>query len=106
MLIKCTIQGVSPLLCNRFTEAAQEKVANGTTGALRGSRPLPREQCGLAQVDEALNRLALAVPQIKKNVLEGCVHVVGADGVIQEHEAELLRAMADTLDCPMPPFVA
>jgi len=45
MLIKCTIQGVSPLLCNRFTEAAQEKVANGTTGALRGSRPLPREQC-------------------------------------------------------------
>jgi hypothetical protein len=66
---------------------------------------LPREQCGLVEVDAALNRLAQAVPQIKKNVLEACVHVVGADGVIQEHEAELLRAMADTLDCPMPPFL-
>jgi uncharacterized tellurite resistance protein B-like protein len=31
--------------------------------------------------------------------------VVGADGVILETEAELLRAIADTLDCPMPPFV-
>ena len=66
---------------------------------------LPREQCGVDQIDAALNRLALAVPIIKKNLLEACAHVVGADGVIQEAEAELLRAVADTLDCPMPPFV-
>jgi len=25
--------------------------------------------------------------------------------VILEAEAELLRAIADTLDCPMPPFI-
>ncbi|MDE3067585.1 MAG: M48 family metalloprotease [Verrucomicrobiota bacterium] len=66
---------------------------------------LPREQCGIPQVDAALNRLAQAVPIIKKNLIDACVHVVGADGVIQEAEAELLRAVADTLDCPMPPFV-
>jgi uncharacterized tellurite resistance protein B-like protein len=45
------------------------------------------------------------VPQIKKNLIEACVHVIGADGVIQENEAELLRAVADTLDCPIPPFL-
>jgi Zn-dependent protease with chaperone function len=67
---------------------------------------LPREQCGVDQIDAALNRLALAVPIIKKNLLEACIHTVGADGVILESEAELLRAIADTLDCPMPPFVA
>lgn len=67
---------------------------------------LPREQCGLAEIDRALNRLALAMPQIKKNLLEACVQVVGADGVIQEREAELLRVIADSLDCPLPPFVA
>ena len=66
---------------------------------------LPREQCGVDQIDAALNRLALAVPTIKKNLIEACVHTVGADGVIQEAEAELLRAVADTLDCPIPPFV-
>jgi Zn-dependent protease with chaperone function len=66
---------------------------------------LPLQQCGLNQVDAALDRLTQAAPQIKKNVLEAGAHVVAADGVMQEHEAELLRAIADTLDCPMPPFV-
>ena len=65
---------------------------------------LPREQCGVEPLDAALDRLALAAPIIKKNLLEACVRVVGADGVIQEAEAELLRAVADTLDCPMPPL--
>jgi len=55
-------------------------------------------------IDAALDRLALAVPIIKKNLIDACVRVVGADGVIQEAEAELLRAVADTLDCPMPPL--
>ena len=63
------------------------------------------EQCDLSQVDAALDRLSQAVPQIKKNVLNACAQTVAADGVIQEMEAELLRAIADTLDCPMPPFV-
>ncbi len=66
---------------------------------------LPPGQCGVKQIDAALNRLALAAPQIKKNVIEACIHVVGADGVVYENEAELLRAVADTLDCPMPPLV-
>ena len=65
----------------------------------------PPENCSLAEIDAALNRLAQAAPQIKKNLLEASVRVVGADGVVQEHEAELLRAVADTLDCPIPPFV-
>jgi hypothetical protein len=70
-----------------------------------GLQLLPRAESGLEQLDTALDRLALAVPQIKKRVLEAFVHVVGADGLIQEREAELLRAIADTLDCPIPPFV-
>ncbi len=63
------------------------------------------EQCGLNQIDTALNRLAQASPLIKKNLLEACIHAIGSDGVILESEAELLRAIADTLDCPIPPFV-
>jgi Zn-dependent protease with chaperone function len=66
---------------------------------------LPKENCGVNEIDAALNRLAQAVPVIKKNLIEACVHVVGTDGVIVESEAELLRAISDTLDCPMPPFM-
>ncbi|HEY5345121.1 MAG TPA: Zn-dependent protease with chaperone function, partial [Verrucomicrobiae bacterium] len=65
---------------------------------------LSSENCGVEQLDAALNRLALAVPIIKKNLIEAAARVVGADGVILEAEAELLRAIADTLDCPMPPL--
>ncbi len=66
---------------------------------------LPADQCGVNQIDSALNRLVLAAPIIKKNILEACVHVIGSDGVILETEAELLRAVSDTLDCPMPPLI-
>ena len=68
-------------------------------------RLLPQEACGLSEINESLERLVLAVPQIKKNLLEACVRVIGADGVIQENEAELLRGIAESLDCPLPPFV-
>jgi hypothetical protein len=66
---------------------------------------LPPEQCELSHLDSALARLSQAVPQIKKNVLNACAQTVAADGIIQEREAELLRAIADALDCPVPPFV-
>jgi len=60
----------------------------------------------LEQVDAALNRLNLAVPRTRKNMLEACTQTVTADGVIQEMEAELLRAIADALDYPLPPFIS
>jgi hypothetical protein len=66
---------------------------------------LPPAQSDVKSLDAALDRLAQAAPIIKKNLLEACIHVVGSDGVILETEAELFRAIADTLDCPMPPFV-
>ena len=59
----------------------------------------------LTKIDNALNRINQAAPQIKKAVLNACAETVAADGVIQENEAELLRATADTLDCPLPPFL-
>jgi Zn-dependent protease with chaperone function/uncharacterized tellurite resistance protein B-like protein len=66
---------------------------------------MPTEQCELSHLDRALARLSESVPQIKKNVLNACAETVVADGIIQEREAELLRAIADALDCPVPPFL-
>ena len=44
MKIKVTIEGVSPLLMNRFTEANEVQVSGGTTVAFRGDRGTPRQQ--------------------------------------------------------------
>lgn len=65
---------------------------------------LPLSECNLGVIDGALDRLGQAVPQIKKNLLNACVETVAADGVIESREAELLRAIADALDCPIPPL--
>ena len=87
-------------------QAAFEQGAQVLAYAIRAPLSLvSAEACDLSEVDRALDRLCQAVPQIKKNVLNACAQTVAADGVIRELEAELLRAIADTLDCPMPPFI-
>ena len=66
---------------------------------------LPLAECNLAQVDAALDRLATASDSIKHTILESCATTVASDGLLHEGEIELLRAIGDTLDCPIPPFV-
>lgn len=44
MKINVTIQGISPLLMNRFTEAAEVAVSGGTAVAFRGDKGTPRQQ--------------------------------------------------------------
>jgi hypothetical protein len=66
---------------------------------------LARHDCNLPQIDAALNRLAATPPSVKRNILLGCAQTVATDGQVTAREAELLRAIADSLDCPVPPFV-
>jgi hypothetical protein len=67
---------------------------------------VPASHCGVQQIDAALSRLAQSVPHIKKTVLEACAHTIACDGYVKAEEAELLRAIAESLGCPIPPFVA
>ncbi len=63
------------------------------------------ENCGLGAVDEALTRLQACSPGVKKRILDACAACVTYDRAVTVDEAELLRAMADSLDCPVPPFL-
>ena len=64
-----------------------------------------RDACGVQQIDVALTRLSQAVPHIKRVVLEACASTVASDDFITPDEAELLRAVAESLGCPLPPFI-
>ena len=75
------------------------------TLGLPGLRVLPPERCGLQSLDQALSQLAQATPTLKRRILQACVEYIAADGYVTLDEAELLRATADTLDCPMPPLL-
>jgi hypothetical protein len=67
---------------------------------------LAPERCTLVGVDRALDRLALAAPAVKRRVLDACAECIAHDRVVTLGEGELLRAIADSLDCPMPPLLA
>lgn len=63
---------------------------------------LPAAECGLEQMDAALDKLALTSPPLKQRLLVAAGHVIASDGTITTTEGELYRALAATLDCPMP----
>jgi Zn-dependent protease with chaperone function len=65
----------------------------------------PREECSLAAFDAALQTLNQAVPAIKRRIVVACAACIRADRQVTVREAELLRAICDTLDCPLPPLV-
>lgn len=71
------------------------------------AHPLQREDtCDLAKLDEALDKVATATPSIKRVILTACREAVTHNGVVDLQEYEILRAIADSLDCPMPPLPA
>jgi len=58
--------------------------------------------CGLEQVDTALDKLAVSSLPIKKRLLIATAHVIAQDGTVTVEEGEMYRALAATLDLPMP----
>ena len=63
------------------------------------------EPVPLARVGQALARLALAAPGVKQQTIDACAHCALADRTVTLAEAELLRAISASLDCPLPPFL-
>ncbi|MEM9399313.1 MAG: M48 family metallopeptidase [Verrucomicrobiota bacterium] len=64
-----------------------------------------QEKCGLQEVDHALNELAQAKVFIKRNVIYASSKILVVDQEVNAREAELIRATADVLNCPIPPFI-
>jgi hypothetical protein len=65
----------------------------------------PREECSLAEFDAALQTLRRSAPTVKRRIVGACAACIQADQQVTVREAELLRAVCDTLDCPLPPLV-
>lgn len=68
-------------------------------------RLLPAPECSFGKLEEALAKLARAAVQRRGEILRACAATVCADGIVKIREAELLRGIADLLDCPMPPLI-
>jgi Zn-dependent protease with chaperone function len=69
------------------------------------SRILPLEECGIDRLTEALAVLGAASLAAQSQLIKASLHAISADLLITSEEAELMRAVADTLGCPMPPIL-
>jgi Zn-dependent protease with chaperone function len=83
-----------------FRHGVQALQARGAAGPI-----LSEDRCSLDAVDRALTRYDAAAPALKKSLMLACAATVMADDDVTDREAELIRAIGDGLDCPVPPFV-
>jgi Zn-dependent protease with chaperone function len=56
------------------------------------------------ELDKALDKFSQASPLVKRQILVACVTAAARDGKLSSREAELLRTIADSIGCPLPPF--
>jgi len=82
MKISITIEGVSPLLMNRFTEANEVAVSGGTSISLRGDKGTPREQATPKCYADKDGRLYVPGPNIYSCIIAaGTFHKAGKSKV-------------------------
>ncbi|MFL0796794.1 MAG: M48 family metallopeptidase [Cellvibrionaceae bacterium] len=57
-------------------------------------------------LNSAIKALQQTAPLEKPKLLKALAGIINHDGKVAAEEAELLRAVADSLDCPVPPFIS
>ncbi|MDK8463892.1 M48 family metallopeptidase [Marinobacter sp. SS13-12] len=80
-----------------FEEAMAGFISNGEKSELLAEVSVTR----LRQALMTLNSLS---PLLKPGIIDACGHCIMADGEISTSEYELIRLVADQLDCPLPPL--
>jgi inorganic triphosphatase YgiF len=74
-------------------------------GFQSGKKPIELlERIPLKQLRDALWHLNRLSPLLKPGIIDACSHCVLSDGEIKPREYEVIRLIADQLDCPMPPL--
>jgi Zn-dependent protease with chaperone function len=68
-------------------------------------RYIPLATSGLNELRSALEELAATAPKVRHRLIDACAACISADAAVSVGEAELLRAICDMLDCPLPPLL-
>jgi Zn-dependent protease with chaperone function len=66
---------------------------------------LPRQECGMAMLEQTFAVLAATSLPFQARLIKACFLCISADMLITVEESELMRAVADSLGCPMPPIL-
>jgi Zn-dependent protease with chaperone function len=83
------------------------KAGARTLPSLRATLELEgQEAVSIERIDQSLTSFQHATPAVQRRLLEACAETAAYDGTLERVEMELLRAISEALNCPMPPFAA
>ena len=82
---------------------AYRKVSRGFS--MQSLEMLGARDVSIEKMVRALEKLSQLSPILKRSVLEACADIVVQDQQLKASETELLRAIADTLQSPVPPLL-
>jgi Zn-dependent protease with chaperone function len=87
-------------------DAAGAYARGNAIAGLAEAVPLGLDQLDTPRISAALERLRHLAPLRKPALLKACFEAAAADGELRLAEAELVRMVAATLDCPVPPLLS
>ena len=105
----CRLLGVLVRVGHKDTEtakAAYQSALNALDKPWQDDEEYLSEGFKYSTLEKSIERLNEASPKIKKRVLTAMAVAITFDKQVTVEEAELFRAMSESLDCPVPPVVA
>lgn len=85
-------------------EEADKLYLDAMAGFGTGSEESRAQKVSMRELRESLEVLNRLSPLLKPSVIDACGYCVTHDGRVDVREYELMRLVADQLDCPMPPL--
>jgi hypothetical protein len=102
MNIEARITGVSPLLMNRFHEAAQAAVASGTSSVVRGDRGTPREQATPKLYTDASGRPVIPGPNLLAAIIDAGKWIKSGKSKLTTARSSLIPAGVAVAEVDLP----
>jgi Zn-dependent protease with chaperone function len=94
--------------CGSRDRIAAAAAFDAAMKATIGNAAAPAELCevlGPETLSDSLERLSQASPAIKKQILSAAAIAITHDRQVTVEEAEIFRAISESLDCPVPPIM-
>ena len=102
ILIDCTIRGTSPLLMNRFTDAAQIAATEGTRATLTGDKGTPMEQASAALYQTEGGIVAIPQPNLFRCLIDAGKFFKAGKSKVTTQKSSLIPACVAISEIMLP----